>query len=462
MSSEWAIRVENLGKSYQLYDLPRDRLKQFILPPLQRAIGITQKEYYRAFWALKDVSFEVKRGEALAIMGNNGSGKSTLLQLICGTINASSGNIRTNGRVAALLELGTGFNPEFTGRENVYLNGAVLGLAKDEIDARFDAIAGFADIGEFINQPIKTYSSGMVVRLAFAVMANIDAAILLIDEALAVGDIHFSQKCMRYLQQFRRKGTLLLVSHNSNAIADLCDHAIWLDKGRVQAIGETMQVIEKYLAHRYGAPLRKARGEAASDRSALPYAADRDARDGVAGYDMRMPFINRTNLRNDLQLHDFAPDTRGFGHGGVRIVSARFLDSEGRTLSWVVGGERISIEVVAELQTQCSNLIIGFQFKNAYGQALFAQNTFLPGYSPAVGADPGEKARACFSFRMPILPMGTYAIDIAIADGMPPEAVQLLWLHEALVIESHASSAVSGLIGIPFEEIRLERVPCDD
>src|SRR5687768_13960790 len=190
-SSSFAIRVQNVSKCYQIYDAPRDRLKQFVAPRLQRLLGKTPKHYFREFWALKDVSFEIKKGQTVGIIGRNGSGKSTLLQIICGTLSPTNGLIETNGRIAALLELGSGFNPEFTGRENVYMNAAVLGLTKEEIEARYDDILAFADIGEFIDQPVKQYSSGMYVRLAFAVIANVNANVLVIDEALAVGDVFF-------------------------------------------------------------------------------------------------------------------------------------------------------------------------------------------------------------------------------------------------------------------------------
>ena len=185
--SDIAIKVENLSKCYPIFDTPRDRLKQMIIPMLQRAYGFSPRKYYREFWALRDVSFEVKRGQSVGIIGRNGSGKSTLLQLICGTLAPTGGSLQVNGRVAALLELGSGFNPEFTGRENVYLNASVLGLSQQEIDNRFDEIAAFADIGDFLDQPIKTYSSGMTMRLAFSVIAHVDADVLIVDEALAVG-----------------------------------------------------------------------------------------------------------------------------------------------------------------------------------------------------------------------------------------------------------------------------------
>lgn len=247
MSSEIAIKVEGLSKCYQIYDQPRDRLKQFILPRLQGALGQQSKQYFREFWALKDVSFEVKKGETVGIIGRNGSGKSTLLQMICGTLNPTSGSIQTHGRVAALLELGSGFNPEFTGRENVYLNAAVLGLRTDEIDQRFDEIVAFADIGDFIEQPVKTYSSGMMVRLAFAVAINVEPQILIVDEALSVGDELFQRKCFSRIEAIRKAGgTILFVSHSGGTVVELCDRAVLLDSGELLAMGKPKQMVGRY------------------------------------------------------------------------------------------------------------------------------------------------------------------------------------------------------------------------
>ena len=207
------------------------------------------KKYFSEFWALKDVSFEIRKGETVGIIGRNGSGKSTLLQLICGTLTPTNGSIQTNGRIAALLELGSGFNLEFTGRENVYLNAAVLGLSKSEIDERFDDIAAFADIGQFIKQPVKTYSSGMYVRLAFAVIAHVNADILVVDEALSVGDAVFTQKCMRFIRRYQENGTLIFVSHDTASVQNLCKSGIWLQNGMVEKIGTAKSVSEAYLHH---------------------------------------------------------------------------------------------------------------------------------------------------------------------------------------------------------------------
>ena len=242
-----ALSVQGLSKCYHIYDNPRDRLKQFVVPRIRRVWSTQPRNYFREFWALRGVSFEVKRGEVVGIVGRNGSGKSTLLQLICGTLSPTVGTIRTYGRIAALLELGSGFNPEFTGRENVYLNAAVLGLDTAEIDRRFDGIAAFAEIGQFMDQPVKTYSSGMAVRLAFAVAINVDPEILIVDEALSVGDELFQRKCFARIEEIRSKGaTILFVSHSGGAVIELCDRAVLLDSGEMLASGRPKDIVGRY------------------------------------------------------------------------------------------------------------------------------------------------------------------------------------------------------------------------
>lgn len=247
MSSEPAIRIQGLSKAYSIYARPHHRL-------LQGLLGARHK-LYREFWALRDIGFDVARGETLGIVGRNGSGKSTLLQIICGTLSPTCGDITVNGRVAALLELGAGFNPEFTGRENVYLNGAVLGLTREEIDSRFDAITAFADIGQFIEQPVKSYSSGMYVRLGFAVAINVDPDILIVDEALSVGDEAFQRKCFARLQQIRDNGaTVLLVSHSAGLVTQMCNRALLLDRGEQLLLGAPKHVIARYHRLVYAPP----------------------------------------------------------------------------------------------------------------------------------------------------------------------------------------------------------------
>ncbi|HWX02714.1 ABC transporter ATP-binding protein [Collimonas sp.] len=247
MSSEIAIKVEKLSKCYQIYNQPHDRLKQSVYPRLQGLAGRPRGQYFREFWALKDISFEIMKGETVGIVGRNGSGKSTLLQMICGTVNPSGGEIQTNGRIAALLELGSGFNPEFTGRENVYMNAAILGLSKEEVDEKFDDIAAFADIRHFMDHAVKTYSSGMLARLAFSVAIQVDPDILIVDEALSVGDMAFQEKSFTRMKKIRDQGTaILFVSHSTSAVRNFCDRAIWLDTGNMRGMGERLSICDEY------------------------------------------------------------------------------------------------------------------------------------------------------------------------------------------------------------------------
>lgn len=449
-SNDIAIRVQGLSKCYGIYSNPRDRLKQFILPRLQRLVGQAPKQYFREFWALKDVSFEIKKGETVGIIGRNGSGKSTLLQMICGTLHPTSGSVQTHGRIAALLELGSGFNPEFTGRENVYMNASVLGLTNDEIDTRFDDIVAFADIGDFIEQPVKTYSSGMMVRLAFAVIAHVDADILVVDEALAVGDAFFTQKCMRFLRNFMKTGTVLFVSHDTGAVVNLCSNAVLLNRGQVTEIGTPKNVIEHYLATVYESN-QEINGVIAVETK-LPVTPVESL---IEYRDMREELVNRSNLRNDIEVFQFKPDHEGFGTGDAKILSVRLLDQHGAPLSWVVGGEDVNLEIRCLAHKEISRPIVGFQFKDRLGQVIFADNTFLVfEHDPQHVAQSGELV-ARFEFRLPVLPSGDYGIAVAVAEGSQDSHVQHHWIHDALMVRVHASSVCFGLVGIPMKKITL-------
>ena len=453
MSSDIAIKVENLSKCFQIYEQPHDRLKQAILPRLHRLAGHGGQQYFREFWALKGLSFEVGRGETVGIIGRNGSGKSTLLQMICGTLNPTGGTISTHGRIAALLELGSGFNPEFTGRENVYMNAAVLGLSHNETEARFDAILAFADIGEFIEQPVKTYSSGMLVRLAFAVIAHVDADILVVDEALSVGDAFFTQKCMRFLRNFMKTGTVLFVSHDTAAVTNLCTRAILLEDGAVAMQGHPKDVIERYLASLY---------ETAQDDS--PAGAEAPAKPDAAAAtdyrDMRTALFNGSTLRNDIEVFQFEPDEQlaGFGSGAAAIVSVRLLDESAAPLSWVVGGENVILEIRCRA-SRAVRPIIGFVVRDRLGQVIFADNTYLAYQFDAPLVGPGEDVVARFEFRMPVLPSGDYSFSPAIAEGTQDEHVQHHWVHDALMVRVHASSVCLGLMGVPMRNMTLSVLP---
>ena len=449
MSSEISIKVDNLSKCYQIYDRPQDRFKQFFMPRLQRALGVHHKQLFREFLALDKISFEVKKGETVGIVGRNGSGKSTLLQMICGTLHPTGGSIQTFGRVAALLELGSGFNPEFSGRENIYMNGSILGLTNAEIEDRFDAIVEFADIGNFIEQPVKTYSSGMMLRLAFAVIAHVDADILIIDEALAVGDAFFTQKCMRFLRTFMNTGTILFVSHDTSSVRALCNKAIWLERGKVLKQGSPKVVCDEYLEAFYEA--QQGSGTTTRLKVAQPEFKE-------PGQDQRQSFINASNLRNDLELFEFNADAPSFGKGHAQITDVHFLNTENQPLSWVVGGEKITLKIVALTHSRLESPIIGFHIKDKLGQPLFGDNTYLTYAQTPVPSEQGGKIVAEFTFMMPRLAKGDYSVSVAIANGTQQDHIQHHWIHDAIHFKSESTSVAAGLIGIPMANVEFRNL----
>jgi len=442
-----AIRVTKLSKCYEIYSAPRDRLKQFVAPRLQRLVRKSPKQYFREFWALKDLSLEVKIGQTVGIIGRNGSGKSTLLQMICGTLSPTSGSVQTNGRIAALLELGSGFNPEFTGRENVYMNASVLGLRNDEINARFDDIVSFADIGDFIEQPVKTYSSGMMVRLAFAVIAHIDADILVIDEALAVGDTFFTQKCMRFLREFMQRGTVLFVSHDTASIKSLCTHVIWLDHGNVMQEGSPKEVCESYLEASY---------EAQQGKSTTRQKAIKRPKPTISLGDQPTEPVPQSGLPNDIRVFDFNPDAASFGKGGATIGGVYLLDENANSLTWINGGETVILKIEAQVHRELDSPILGFFIKDRLGQMLFGDNTYLAYRENPISCSADDELRATFAFKMPLLPAGDYSVTAAIATGTSQNHEQQHWIHDAIIFKSDSNRVSNGLIGIPMLKLELE------
>lgn len=450
MTQDIAIRVQGLSKCYQIYDNPGDRLKQFVIPKIKRLFGKSHQSYFREFWALKDISFEVKRGETVGIIGRNGSGKSTLLQIICGTLTPSMGDVQVNGRVAALLELGSGFNPEFTGRENVYLNAAVLGLSKEEVDERFDKIVAFADIGEFIDQPVKIYSSGMYVKLAFAVIAHVDADILVIDEALAVGDAVFIQKCMRFIRSFQERGTLLFVSHDTASVQNLCESAIWLSKGGIKQISSSKDVAESYFQY----TMQEIYGDEENLISNSPT------------HDKFLPKVDQAFNGNDLISQEHAEskvavynnlgDAKGFQSGGANIISIELVKFEGGPSGVLAGGELVKLRICAKASVTLGNGILGFLVRDRLGQDLFGENTGLVNSATPFVVQPGQEFNAEFKFIFPLLPNGQYTVMVSVADGTIYSNVQHNWLHDALVLNISSSKIRYGIVGIPFDEVTMQ------
>ena len=432
---EAVITVTHISKYFEIYEKPSHRLLQMICRG--------RRCFFRPYQALVDVSFTVSRGECVGIIGRNGAGKSTLLQIITGTLRPTSGSVRVQGRVAALLELGSGFNPEFTGRENVYLNAAILGLSTREINERYDDILAFADIGSFINQPVKSYSSGMVVRLAFAVIAHVDADVLIVDEALSVGDAFFQQKCMRFLHRFMQEHTVLFVSHDTGAVNMLCNRAILLEQGRVKQMGDPQTVTEAYLRDLYNTE-NPPHEEPPQEKIAGP------------AHDVRAAVYNASNLRNDMQVIQFDAVNDGFGKGGATISNAWLCDSKNRPLSWVVGGSEVTLCVGVSIHQDMVSPIVGFLLTNAQGQSLIGENTFLTYCNRPLVVRAGQELLARFSFTMPVLPVGDYAFAIAVAEGTQEDHVQHNWVHSALGLHVVASSCATGVRAVPMQRISFE------
>lgn len=438
------IEVLGLGKCFRMYEKPIHRL-------LHR---FRKHKASNEFWALKDIGFEVTRGETLGVIGRNGSGKSTLLQIIAGTLAPTDGEIKVRGRVAALLELGSGFNPDFSGRENVLMNAAILGLTSAEVNRRFDSIIAFADIGEFIDQPVRSYSSGMVVRLAFAVIAHVDADVLIIDEALSVGDTFFSQKCMRFLRDFQARGTLLFVSHDAAAVVNLCRRAIWLENGRIRLAGPAQDVVETYMAQQHATDRALAVG---GDVKIVRKKAIQRSR--AEENDFRADVISRTGPGNPMRVYEFDPDNTGveFGAKQATIHAVGIFDADGSPIDLISGGEIVILRISVLLHAPLKNLIVGFYIKDRLGQRLFGDNTYLAYMESGLQGDAGERIHADFRFRMPILPQAAYTVDAAVASGTQEEHTQQHWIHDAIEFRALDSTMRFGLIGIPMLDIQVVR-----
>jgi ABC-type polysaccharide/polyol phosphate transport system ATPase subunit len=423
-----AVRAIAISKCFHLYDKPHDRLKQGIFPHLQRLLRMPVKMYSRQFWALKDVSFELKKGQIVGIIGRNGSGKSTLLQVIAGTLDPTHGKVEVNGRVAALLELGSGFNLEFTGRENVYMNATILGLTKKEIDARFDDIVSFAEIGDFIEQPVKTYSSGMYVRLAFAVQIAVEPDVLIIDEALSVGDMRFSMKCIRRMHELVEKGTsCLFVTHDMSSIVNFCQEAIWLDHGMVVQKGNPKTVTMNYgnfMAYGFLPP---------ASRLSVQTPAETDS--GVEARNL----AKTVALRNSMSWIDVS-SLPALGKGGAAIERIAVYESKSADSGLnYVGGE--TLEIVFEIITRehLKSPIVAADVRDSKGNLVFGLNTyFLEGNMPELLSDSRTIVR--FSFRLPLLLNGKYSISAAIADGSYENHIQHHVINEAILFQVISSS----------------------
>lgn len=433
MSSEHIIRVENLSKCYEVYAAPIDRLKQLILPPLSQAVSrplkavgvnglVAPSSYYREFWALRGVDLAVGRGQSFGIVGRNGSGKSTLLQMICGTLTPTSGLVSVKGRISALLELGSGFNPDYTGRENVYLNGQILGLSHREVDTRFQEIASFADIGPFIDQPIKTYSSGMVVRLAFAVAVNVDPEILVVDEALAVGDLGFQMRCYAKIADLRQKGvTLLFVSHSMTALTQLCQNAIVLDRGEMLFSGAASEAVRayNYLASAGPTTLEQVR----SDIRARYLASSQ--KEPI--HPLSIPLPNRPDAQLKVDDVEEGAATASFDAeyeeivanlpsersmpAGAEIIEYRICTSAGTKVNILPSGETFVLKFTVRFDRDIDKVRFAWVVRSVNGQLLGGGASHPPGEGLSVSANSCVEVESHFDN---IFLSGDYLIDIGV------------------------------------------------
>ena len=399
-SEEIVLSVKNITKHYEVYEKPSDRLKQFIFPKITRLFGGPTKKYYREFSALNNVSFDVKKGETIGIIGRNGSGKSTLLQIICGTLASTSGNVKAKGRIAALLELGSGFNSEFTGRENVRLNAMIMGLSAKQIDEKMSEILNFADIGIFIDQNIKTYSSGMLMRLAFAVQAHIEPEILIIDEALAVGDVFFIHKCMARFHELKKSGvTIILVSHDSTAIKMLCDKAIWLKNGELKDFDRASSVVNSYM-------------EETALMFEVPKVAHSELKSRVNGEGMRVLS---------------APDPTARKGNQKLIISGADLFKRGDKADYVESSEDISILLNIENIdfAEGENIILGYILKNIRGIDIASNNNVMERFE--IKSPKRKQALSIqIDLSLPLLHAGSYTFSIGLSHK--DEAGEILYL----------------------------------
>ncbi len=392
MGEEIAISLKNISKSFKCYIHPVDRLKEIFLPGKSRA---------NEFWALRDINLEIPKGETVGIVGKNGSGKSTLLQIIAGTLTPTTGEVIVNGRVSALLELGSGFNPEFTGRQNVFFNGRLLGLTQKEIEDKFDAIASFADIGDFIEQPVKTYSSGMFVRLAFAVAVNVDPEILIVDEALAVGDIVFQHRCMRRMRSLMDSGvTTLFVSHDSGAVKTLCNSAVMIHEGKNYFSGTPNAVIIKYMKLVTETELGIINNEE-ENSSQHTLVKSQPTRRG-----------NQKALINNIQLLNKMGEDLG----------------ETPTIGF---NEQVKLIVEIDIHEALQACIVGFFICDKNGNELIGSNTFEENY-PIGKLESGEQLRVEFTFHLPLRP-GSYSLTVAGAENYT--AMTFDWIDNAMVFQ---------------------------
>lgn len=418
-----AIKVKDLTKVYHLYDKPQDRLKEALNP--------FKKSYHHDFYALNNVSFEIKKGETVGIVGKNGAGKSTLLKIITGVLTPTSGSVEINGKIASLLELGAGFNPEMTGLENIYLNGTLMGFTKEEMDAKIDMILEFADIGEFIHQPVKTYSSGMFARLAFSVAINVEPEILIVDEALSVGDARFQNKCIRRMEEIGEAGvTILFVSHDTQAINKFCHEVIWMDQGKIRKKGHPSKILEEYISFMtYGL-------ETVREVSAV----DTDNQGETV----------RSETLIDVENLD------SFGEKQALIKGIGFFDEKGKPISILKQGELVHFVCEFHTSVDLYDVAIGVLFKDTLNNDIITFNSYM--YDSAIKKiAKNTRNRVEIKFKVPKIFPREYVVTVALSEGTQQNHIQQHWIHDATTINIISADNIDGsVISLYPHEIEFE------
>ena len=409
--SKIAIKIENLTKVYKLYDTPSDRLKE--------TFHLLRKKYHNDFYALNNISFEIEKGKTIGIIGQNGAGKSTLLKILTGVITPSSGSYLVNGKVSSLLELGAGFNPELTGLENVYFNGALFGFSKQEMDERLDKILAFADIGKFINQQVKIYSSGMFVRLAFAIAVQVEPDILIVDEALSVGDMRFQQKCFRRMKKFKDSGkTVLFVTHDQGTVINFCNYVFWLKDGKIFQHGEPNEVVKKYISYMAYGLETVAKHENKDEKEQTDSSTD----------------MQVSQTRKTIEWENVS-EYSSFGEGGAQIIGvAMYHDGSDEKVIILKGGERVVFFLRLKINKYIENAGVGISVTDQLGNNIFAISSFVYDFKISV-LKKGEELICKIKFIFPEIKNGKYSISTAIAEGSQINHLQHHWVHDAYFIE---------------------------
>jgi ABC-type polysaccharide/polyol phosphate transport system ATPase subunit len=423
-----AVSCRNVSKSYPIYGSPGKRLKE-LLP-------FSRKKPSQEFWALKDLHLDIPRGSTFCIIGQNGSGKSTFLQIVAGILQPTTGTIKVNGRIAALLELGAGFNPEFTGRDNVQLSASIMGLSAAEVEAKFDSIEAFAEIGAFIDQPVQTYSSGMLVRLAFAVAIHVEPEILLVDEALAVGDIYFRQRCMRKVQELRQQGvTILFVSHAMNDVKTLGDRCAWIHEGKLQAVGDPDDVVAEYLESMLARDVQYQSSQAPENRSSQASSAP----ESIIG----IPNVDRR-----------------FGNKRAEILGVAITDTRGDWKTMLTPGGAFVLRATVEAKDNLESPIVGFIIRNHLGVDLAASNTHREGM-PLATMSKGHRVTVDFHIELPLVYPAPYSFTVAISDGDLDSFSMCDWVENAISLETeNIGQPVYGYLHLPCR-VKVNQVLSD-